>query len=76
MKTKLLLFAATVFTALSLQAQTPDPNFFIYLCFGQSNMEAGATPADQEPLLPIRIRIGTTPVSSLYRPWICRVTTA
>ena len=48
MKTKLLLFAATVFTALSLQAQTPDPNFFIYLCFGQSNMEAGATPADQD----------------------------
>ena len=29
-------------------AQTPDPNFFIYLCFGQSNMEAGARPADQD----------------------------
>ena len=48
MKKKLLLIAATVMMALSLQAQTPDPNFFIYLCFGQSNMEAGATPADQD----------------------------
>ncbi len=35
---------------LSLQAfaLTPDPNFFIYLCFGQSNMEAGARPAEQD----------------------------
>ena len=48
MKKKLLLIAATVMMALSLQAQTPDPNFFIYLCFGQSNMEAGATPAEQD----------------------------
>ena len=30
------------------KAQQPDPNFFIYLCFGQSNMEAGARPADQD----------------------------
>ena len=30
------------------KAQTPDPNFFIYLCFGQSNMEAGAVPAEQD----------------------------
>ena len=29
-------------------AQEPDPNFFIYLCFGQSNMEAGAVPAEQD----------------------------
>ena len=29
-------------------AQKPDPNFFIYLCFGQSNMEAGARPAEQD----------------------------
>lgn len=26
----------------------PDPDFFIYLCIGQSNMEAGATPAEQD----------------------------
>ncbi len=26
------------------QQGTPDPNFYIYLCFGQSNMEGQATP--------------------------------
>ena len=29
-------------------AQKPDPNFHIYLCIGQSNMEAGARPAEQD----------------------------
>ncbi len=29
-------------------AQGPDPDFHIYLCFGQSNMEAGARPAPQD----------------------------
>jgi len=29
-------------------AQQPDPDFYIYLCFGQSNMEAGARPAPQD----------------------------
>ena len=48
MKRNLLLLAATLLLALPLKAQQPDPNFFIYLCFGQSNMEAGATPADQD----------------------------
>ncbi|MDO5442578.1 MAG: sialate O-acetylesterase [Bacteroidia bacterium] len=40
-----LLSLVTPFRAL---AQEPDPNFFIYLCFGQSNMEAGAVPAEQD----------------------------
>lgn len=26
----------------------PDPNFYIYLCFGQSNMEAGARPKPED----------------------------
>lgn len=34
--------------SLKAGAQNPDPNFFIYLCFGQSNMEAGAIPAEQD----------------------------
>jgi len=33
---------------ISAYAQKPDPKFYIYLCFGQSNMEAGAVPADQD----------------------------
>lgn len=54
MKSKLQTILAAMLIALSLQAQQtvqaqqPDPNFFIYLCFGQSNMEAGATPAEQD----------------------------
>lgn len=35
----LVLFAFHIFTA-SLIAE-PDPNFYVYLCFGQSNMESG-----------------------------------
>lgn len=30
------------------QGQKPDPKFHIYLCFGQSNMEAGARPEAQD----------------------------
>ena len=29
-------------------AQSPDPNFYIYLCFGQSNMEGNAAPEAQD----------------------------
>jgi len=41
MKLKLAWFILTAFVAFtpSVSAQEPDPNFYIYLCFGQSNME-------------------------------------
>lgn len=29
-------------------ASTPDPNFYIYLCIGQSNMEGAAKPEEQD----------------------------
>ena len=45
-KTIIVLASALLF--IQAAAQTPDPNFFIYLCFGQSNMEAGARPAEQD----------------------------
>jgi hypothetical protein len=52
MKTKLssilalaLLFIPAITFA---QDQKPDPKFYIYLCFGQSNMEAGARPEAQD----------------------------
>jgi hypothetical protein len=53
MKAKLSLILAVLFfstTAGSFAQKTkkPDPKFFIYLCFGQSNMEAGARPEDQD----------------------------
>ena len=47
---KLRTFAALLLLILPLFANAgkPDKNFFIYLCFGQSNMEAGARPAEQD----------------------------
>ena len=35
------------FNCLTLSAQ-PDPNFYIFLCFGQSNMEGNARPEPQD----------------------------
>ena len=49
MKTR-QLFTLLLLVCLPLvaQAQKPDKNFHIFLCFGQSNMEAGARPAEQD----------------------------
>ncbi len=43
-----LAVVSLLVVSLKAGAQNPDPNFFIYLCFGQSNMEAGAIPAEQD----------------------------
>ena len=43
---KLLLSAMMAFAATGLQAQ--DPNFYIFLCFGQSNMEGAARPEAED----------------------------
>jgi len=43
MKRTLILVALLAAIALATKAQ-PDPNFYIYLCFGQSNMEGNAQP--------------------------------
>ncbi len=51
MKTKfILIIALALFNVSGAMAQKkkPDPKFFIYLCFGQSNMEAGARPEKQD----------------------------
>ena len=40
-----ILLSAVVLTA---NAQKPDPNFYIFLCFGQSNMEGNARPEAQD----------------------------
>ena len=34
--------------AMTAHAQKPDPNFYIFLCFGQSNMEGAARPEAQD----------------------------
>ncbi len=48
MKKYLTTLLLAALACIAAKAQTPDPNFFIYLCFGQSNMEAGARPAEQD----------------------------
>lgn len=51
MKMNLALLCLAAFLAFPLGASAdPDPNFHIYLCFGQSNMESGGTmnEADRE----------------------------
>jgi len=48
---KILFFIAAIalsFQTIASAASKPDPKFYIYLCFGQSNMEAGAVPAEQD----------------------------
>jgi len=40
--------AFTAVPAFAQEEKKPDPKFFIYLCFGQSNMEAGARPEAQD----------------------------
>ena len=34
--------------SVTVSAQKPDPNFYIFLCFGQSNMEGNARPEAQD----------------------------
>ncbi len=62
MRTKLGLILAVVmiFTAtdsFAKKTKKPDPNFFVYLCFGQSNMEAGARPEEQDKVIDSRFQM-------------------
>ena len=49
--------------ALTAHAQKPDPNFYIFLCFGQSNMEGAARPEAQDLTGPQESR-STIPVDA------------
>ena len=46
MKKAFLVMTAWLLTAAVVHAQ--DPNFYIFLCFGQSNMEGAAKPEAQD----------------------------
>ena len=48
MKKLLLSTILGVLVALTANAQKPDPDFYIFLCFGQSNMEGAARPEAQD----------------------------
>ncbi|MBQ6549143.1 MAG: acetyl xylan esterase, partial [Prevotella sp.] len=47
MKKTFLLTMILMLSALKMQAAV-DPNFYIFLCFGQSNMEGAARPEAQD----------------------------
>ena len=61
MKTKLSIILVVMFITVSgtfaQKAKKPDPKFFIYLCFGQSNMEAGARPEEQDKVVDERFQM-------------------
>ncbi len=52
MKFSLILFVALFSLPIRTFAATPDPNFYIFLCFGQSNSEGfpGIQPQDKGPV--------------------------
>jgi len=55
MKSKLFLFSALMMLSLSLYSQ--DKNFYIFLCFGQSNMEGAARPEPQDTIVDPRFQV-------------------
>lgn len=58
MKMKLMVFLLTVLLIPAAQAWAdPDPNFHIYLCFGQSNMEGGGRIEEQDRAADPRFRV-------------------
>lgn len=50
MSTKLKIFAILTFVALHMNAFSQDKKFYIFLCFGQSNMEGNARIQPQDTL--------------------------
>jgi hypothetical protein len=51
MKTKLAIFLLSAFILFNTTSfADPDPNFYIYLCFGQSNMESGTRLAEMDQI--------------------------
>ncbi len=55
MKVKMFLF--TVLFLFSIKVFSKDPNFYIYLCFGQSNMEGQGTIETQDRIVDSRFRV-------------------
>jgi len=48
MKKTLLMAGLMIMTRFLAASADVDPNFYVYLCFGQSNMEGNATPEAQD----------------------------
>jgi enterochelin esterase-like enzyme len=57
MRAKLYTFAIAVLLLLSANTFAQDPNFYIFLCFGQSNMEGAARTAPEYNLVDSRFQV-------------------
>src|SRR5665213_3862386 len=58
MKNKLTSLSLAAFLAFTTMASAdPDPNFHIFLCFGQSNMESGARTEESDRTVNKRFRV-------------------
>lgn len=58
MKTRLMLPFLGVVLLLGIRASAdPDPNFYVFLCFGQSNMESGGRIADMDRTVDKRFQV-------------------
>lgn len=58
MKMKLITLSLAAFLAFgTIASADPDPNFHIYLCFGQSNMESGGRMNDADKEVDERFRV-------------------
>lgn len=52
-----ILFVFSVSDLFAQKAKKADPKFFIYLCIGQSNMEAGVRPEEQDKVIDPRFQM-------------------
>ena len=57
MKTKLRLFLLAVLLAFGTDALSQDTNFYVYLCFGQSNMESGGKMEEADRMVDKRFQV-------------------
>jgi len=69
MKIKLILFSLATFLSFGTKAlAAPDPNFYIYVCFGQSNMESGGRMDEQDRTVDPRFQV-MADFDSAKRDW-------
>jgi hypothetical protein len=57
MKTKQKLFVSTFLLLLTVSTFSQDPDFYIFLCFGQSNMEGNARIEAQDTIVDTRFQV-------------------
>ena len=58
MKMRLIMCLLAAFLLFAANASAdPDPNFHIYLCFGQSNMESGGQMDEQDKTVDKRFQV-------------------